>query len=52
MEIRVSDQNNFERAMKIFKKACQKDGFMMELKERRFYSKPSERKRHKMKKKR
>ncbi len=52
IEIRVSDQNNFERAMKIFKKACQKDGFMMELKERRFYSKPSERKRHKMKKKR
>jgi ribosomal protein S21 len=38
---------NFERAMKIFKKACQKDGFMMELKERRFHVKPSDKKRFK-----
>ena len=52
IEVKVPDQNNFERAMKLFKKACQKDGFMMELKERRFYSKPSERRRHKFKKKR
>ena len=42
--------HNFEKAMRIFKKACQKDGFMMELKERRFYSKPSEKKRFKGKK--
>ncbi|MCA9405130.1 MAG: 30S ribosomal protein S21 [Candidatus Omnitrophica bacterium] len=51
IEVKVSDQNHFEKAMKIFKKACQKDGFMMELKERRFYTKPSEKKRHKGKKK-
>lgn len=50
IEVRVSDSMHFEKAMRIFKKACQKDGFMMELKERRFYCKPSERKKHKMKK--
>ena len=50
IEVKVNDQMNFEKAMRIFKKACQKDGFMMELKERRFYCKPSEKKRHKGKK--
>ena len=45
IEIKVSDTNNFEKAMRLFKKACQKDGFMMDLKDRRFYSKPSEKKR-------
>ena len=51
IEVKVSDPHNFEKAMRIFKKACQKDGFMMELKDRRYYSKPSERKRIKGKKK-
>jgi len=51
IEVKVHDSNNFEKAMRIFKKACLKDGFMMELKERRFYLKPSEKKRHKGKKK-
>jgi len=47
LEVKITDQQNFERAMRTFKKACQKDGFMMELRERRFYCKPSEKKRHK-----
>jgi len=50
IEVKVHDPSNFVKAMRIFKKACQKDGFMMELKDRRFYSKPSEKKRHKTKK--
>jgi small subunit ribosomal protein S21 len=50
IEVKVMDPHNFEKAMRIFKKACQKDGFMMELKERRFYAKPSEKKRFKGKK--
>ncbi len=45
IEVKVLEPNQFEKALRIFKKACQKDGFMIELKERRFYSKPSERKR-------
>ena len=47
VEVKVTDKNGFEKAMKIFKKACQKEGFLVELKERRYYSKPSERKRKK-----
>jgi small subunit ribosomal protein S21 len=49
IEVKVTDSLNFEKAMRIFKKACQKDGFMMELKERQYYTKPSEKKRHKKK---
>lgn len=52
IEVRIGDSMNFEKAMKIFKKQCMKDGFMMELKDRRFYTKPSEAKRLKAKKKR
>ena len=51
IEVKISDPHNFEKAMRLFKKACQKDGFMMEIKERRFYTKPSARKRFKGKKK-
>ena len=47
VEVRVNDKNDFEKAMRIFKKQCQKEGFLVELKERRYYSKPSEKKRRK-----
>ncbi len=45
VEVRVSDKHSFEKAMRIFKKQCQKEGFLVELKERRYYAKPSELKR-------
>ncbi len=51
IEVKVHDSHSFEKAMRIFKKACQRDGFMMEIKDRRFYQKPSEKKRLKGKKK-
>ena len=51
IEVKISDPQNFEKAMRIFKKQCQKDGFLIEIKERRYYSKPSEKKRRKEKKK-
>ena len=38
---------SFNKAMRVFKKQCQREGFLVELKERRFYSKPSEKKRRK-----
>lgn len=47
VEVKITDKNGFEKAMRQFKKSCQKDGFLVELKERRFYCKPSERKRKK-----
>ena len=47
VEVRITDKMDFEKALRIFKKQCQKEGFLVELKERRYYSKPSERKRKK-----
>ena len=47
VEVKITDKNGFEKAMRIFKKQCQKEGFLVEVKERRYYSKPSERKRRK-----
>jgi len=51
VEVKVLDKNQFEKAMRIFKKQCQKEGFLVEIKERRYYAKPSERKRRKSAKK-
>lgn len=51
LEVKIKDEStaSFEKGMRIFKKICQKDGFMMELRERKFYKKPSEKKRDKLK---
>ena len=40
MEIKVNG-NDVEKALKILKRQIQKDGLLRELKERRFYEKPS-----------
>jgi ribosomal protein S21 len=45
IEVKITDPHHFDRAMRAFKKACQKDGFMVELKERKFFVKPSEKNR-------
>ena len=47
IKVDIKDNNpaSFEKAMKVFKKLCQKDGFMLELRDRRYYKKPSQ-KRH------
>ena len=44
-EVKVID--NFEKALRIFKKQCQREGFLMQIKEKRYYAKPSEIKRRK-----
>jgi small subunit ribosomal protein S21 len=46
IEVKIKN-GEFEKGMRVFKKACQKDGFMMEMRERRYFIKPSERKRKK-----
>jgi len=47
IEVKINDKNSFEKAMRVFKKQCQKEGFLVEIKERRYYAKPSEKKRRK-----
>jgi len=44
-EVKVTD--SFEKALKVFKRQCQREGFLMQIKEKRYYSKPSEVKRRK-----
>lgn len=50
LEVKVTEKNSFDKALRQFKKQCQRDGFLVELKERRFYTKPSEEKRKRNKK--
>lgn len=35
------DQHSFEKALKIFKRTCQKDGFLQEVRDRRYFIKHS-----------
>ena len=43
IEVKINDdsQGAFEKAMKRFKKLCQDDGFMLELRDRKQFTKPS-----------
>lgn len=45
--IRVDDNESIERALKRFKKECQKAGILSELRRREFYEKPSVREKRK-----
>ncbi len=48
IEVKIDDsQGAFEKAMKRFKKLSQEDGFMMELRDRKHFIKPSIKKRQK-----
>ena len=42
-EIIIHDDENFERALKRFKKKCEKAGILSDLRKHRHYEKPSER---------
>jgi small subunit ribosomal protein S21 len=39
--VRVRENNSFEIALKRFKKQCEKDGILSEIKKREHYEKPS-----------
>lgn len=47
VQISENTPQAFEKAMRIFKKKTQKDGFIREIRERRYYKKPSIKKREK-----
>ena len=46
-EIIIHDDENFERALKRFKKKCEKAGILSDLRKHRHYEKPSERRKRK-----
>ena len=47
IEIKVKDnsQEAFSKAMALFKKKCNKSGFLKEIRDRKYYKKPSDKKR-------
>jgi small subunit ribosomal protein S21 len=47
-EVILSDDENFERALKRFKKKCEMAGILSDLRKHRHYEKPSERRKRKM----
>ncbi len=40
-EVRISENETIDRALKRFKKECEKHGILAEVKKREFYEKPS-----------
>ncbi len=47
-EVIIHDDANFERALRRFKKKCEKAGILSDLRKHRHYERPSERKKRKM----
>ena len=43
--IKVNRDESFEKALRRFKKLCNKEGVMKKLKEKKYYEKPSDRRR-------
>jgi small subunit ribosomal protein S21 len=46
-EVVLHDDENFERALKRFKKKCEKAGILSDLRKHRHYEKPSEKRKRK-----
>ena len=47
-KIRVKQDEPFEKALRRFKKKCNKEGLMQRLRELKYYEKPSEKRRRKL----
>ncbi len=47
--VKVRDNESFEKALRRFTKACEKAGLMSELRKRKHFEKPSEKKKRKLK---
>jgi small subunit ribosomal protein S21 len=47
-EVIIHDDESFERALKRFKKKCERAGILSDLRKHRHYEKPSEKKKRKL----
>ena len=47
-EVTITDDESFERALKRFKKKCEKAGILSDLRKHHHYEKPSERRKRKL----
>ena len=48
MEVTINEGENVERALRVFKKKCEKAGILAQVRSHRYYEKPSERRKRKM----
>lgn len=46
-QVKIEDNESFEKALKRFKKKVEKEGILKQIKARKHYEKPSEKKRRK-----
>lgn len=44
IQVKDNSEDAFNRAFQTFKKVCNKDGFLKEVRDRRYYKKPSQKK--------
>lgn len=50
-EVRIEKREDFDKALKRFKMQCKREGILKECKERQYFTKPSQKRRAKAKKK-
>lgn len=50
-EVKIDSQENFEKALRRFKMQCRKEGIIKKYRQRQYYTKPSEKRRRNVKKK-
>lgn len=50
-EVKINSKGEFEKALKQFKVQCKREGTLKEYRERQYYTKPSQKRRMKGKKK-
>ena len=51
-EVKIERKEDFEKALRKFKMQCKREGIIKKFRERQYYTKPSQRRREKTKKKR
>ncbi len=49
-EVKIETRDDFERALRRFRSQCKKEGIVKKFRERQYYTKPSQKRREKRKK--
>jgi small subunit ribosomal protein S21 len=44
-EVRIEKREDFEKALRVFKMQCKREGILKDFKERQYYTKPSQKRR-------
>ncbi|UCC95590.1 MAG: 30S ribosomal protein S21 [Candidatus Omnitrophota bacterium] len=50
-EVQIQKREDFEKALRVFRMQCKREGILREFRQRQYYTKPSQKRRHTAKKK-